>query len=570
MTVDLRRFRGVVDARLDYLANRKAAEIPTMRTFLIRSWANVLHPSEILEIEGAWYIDLICEWLTIITVGTLIRLDKASEADRLLKPFNLTTETLDPKLKQVKELLINISPRCSKSTLITTCFPCWEWLVMPWLSYLCMSYDQSLASDHNDDRRKIIASEWYQKLSGGMKLSGTKNRLTEFQNSHQGQMAGRGLNAGVTGGGGMRLIFDDPNDPNKVESDSIRETTAKSFRDYSVTRRNNPKITAVITVQQRTHSGDVSGIILAELPHYVQIIIPMEAEEREVIVFPLSNRVFVREPGNLMHEDRFDSEICDTLRANSMLWAGRFQQRPNLSGGGMFKIRNWRLYLDLPDCDRTIMSVDAAFKETKTSDFVVIGIVAQRTNVRETVTPSGEVFAEHEYYVPYRWRERADAVATEKEIQKTSEKYPQCVIKLIEDKANGPSIISHLQSVMTGLIAYNPGRDSKKSRAAAIQSIQSRGDVLFPIAREHREALKSMGRSTITVGEWWDLYPPEHESNADHAPVQKWVKDFFDEAALFPAASHDDQVDMLTQALNYLESMPAPTGWCGFGGETRE
>ena len=68
MTVDLSRFRGVVDDRLDYLAHRKAAEIPTMRQFLIRSWANVLHPSEILEISGAWYVDLICEWLTIITV----------------------------------------------------------------------------------------------------------------------------------------------------------------------------------------------------------------------------------------------------------------------------------------------------------------------------------------------------------------------------------------------------------------------------------------------------------------------------------------------------------------------
>jgi len=69
-----------------------------------------------------------------------------------------------------------------------------------------MSYAQSLASDHNDDRRKIIQSEWYQKLSGGMKLSSSKNRITEFQNQAQGQMVGRGLDANITGGGGYRII----------------------------------------------------------------------------------------------------------------------------------------------------------------------------------------------------------------------------------------------------------------------------------------------------------------------------------------------------------------------------
>ena len=154
------RFKNVANRRLDYLEHRKKAEIPTMRSFLIEAWVNVLHPSEILEVEGAWYIDLICEWLTVITLGTLIQLGDHYNADRLLAPFGLTTETLDAELRNIKHLLINISPRCSKSTLITTCFPCWEWLIMPWLSYLCMSYDQSLASDHNDDRRKSIKSEW--------------------------------------------------------------------------------------------------------------------------------------------------------------------------------------------------------------------------------------------------------------------------------------------------------------------------------------------------------------------------------------------------------------------------
>jgi hypothetical protein len=77
---------------------------------------------------------------------------------------------------------------------------------MPWLPFLTLSYDQALASDHSDLRRSIIRSEYYQKLSGGMKLSNSKNRITEYANEHRGQMVSKGLNAGVTGGGGLRII----------------------------------------------------------------------------------------------------------------------------------------------------------------------------------------------------------------------------------------------------------------------------------------------------------------------------------------------------------------------------
>jgi hypothetical protein len=38
-----------------------------------------------------------------------------------------------------------------------------------------------------------------------------------------------------------------------------------------------------------------------------------------------------------------------------------------------------------------------------------------------------------------------------------------------------------------------------------------------------------------------------------------WLTDFLDEATAFPASAHDDQVDALSQALNYLHG--AGRGW---------
>ena len=306
---------------------------------------------------------------------------------------------------------------------------------MPGLSYLCVSYNQSLASDHNDDRRKIIQSPWYQNLTGGMKLSSSKNRITEFENQSQGLMIGRGLDSGVTGGGGLRLIFDDGNDPNKVESKVKRDSSQKAFDDYSTTRRNNPKVTTVVNVQQRTHERDISGSINANPEGWQIVVIPMESESFEEIRFPISGRVITRSPGDLMHPDRFPEKVISTLKRKPALWAGRFQQKPNVSGGGMFKLRNWRLYADYPEyLDRTILSVDAAFKGLETSDYVAVGVIGQKLNVRQFAGLDGEALWEHEYYLPYRWHGQADIIETERAIEEVARQYPQAYIKLIEDK----------------------------------------------------------------------------------------------------------------------------------------
>lgn len=541
-----------------------AFEIPTLRDFLVGAWENVLHPAEPLELEGAWYVDLICEHLTVVSVTTLLSMGDRELCDRLLAPYGKTIEDIGNCL--TKNLRINIPPRCTKSTIVTVCWPCWEWSFAPWFTYMCMSYDQPLASDHSDDRRTLIKSDWYQSLGQSLALSGTKNRITEFKNEHQGEMKARGLNSGVTGGGGLRLIFDDPNDPNKIDSEPLRLSANKSFKDYSTTRKNDPKRTAVVLTQQRTNQKDVSGWVEMESPeHWVSVVIPMEAEIEEAIKFPLSDRIIQRKPGDIMHPARFDSEIIANLKRDSRLWAGRYQQRPSEAGGGMFKIRNWRLYIPGMRSlgERTILSVDATFKGLKTSDFVVVGVAEQQYGIRtvkglpEFDTRSGKSVSteikEHRYYFPYRWRNQAGITETERAIAEVAQRFPQAHTKLIEDKANGPAIIDRLSSVMHGLEAYKPGSDSKTARAAAVVPIHERGDLCLPLAEWAIATVEGMGLDSITVGEWWDLHPPPHELDAEHVPCPEWAKSLIDEAGLFPSGEYDDQVDYFVQAVNWLE-----------------
>jgi predicted phage terminase large subunit-like protein len=292
----------------------------------------------------------------------------------------------------------------------------------------------------------------------------------------------------------------------------------------------------------------------------VHLILPTIADRREEIVFPRSGRVVIREPGDLLHPERFGPDQVEEAKTTlgSYMFAGRHQQKPSPAEGGLFKIRDWVLYGDMPKgISQTILSVDAAFKGTAKSDFVVVGAIAQHQTGRDIeVEVKGKTRrrAEYEYFIPYRWRNQTGITGTERAIKQMAQQFPMAVTKLIEDKANGPAIIERLAGQISGIKPYNPGSDNKLSRASAVQPIHERGGILLPIADWAKEELKEMGRDRITVGEWWDLHPPPHTSNAEHVPVAEWVKELIDEASVFPMAAHDDQVDMFVQGINWMES----------------
>ena len=112
------------------------------------------------------------------------------------------------------------------------------------------------------------------------------------------------------------------------------------------------------------------------------------------------------------------------------------------------------------------------------------------------------------------WRGRVEYPELKRQAVALDAKWnPELV--LIEDKASGQSLIQELRrDTKMPLRAIKVDRD-KKSRAHAVTGLIEAGRVYLPEA----------------------------------AP---WVADFLDEVSAFDQGSHDDQVDSMTQALNYL------------------
>ena len=125
---------------------------------------------------------------------------------------------------------------------------------------------------------------------------------------------------------------------------------------------------------------------------------------------------------------------------------------------------------------------------------------------------------------------RLDFVATCEELRNFTAKWPDARAKLVEDKANGPAVISAMGRVVSGLIPVNP-QGGKMSRAMAIQ--------------------------------------PEVEAGNWHIPTDApWAHDFIEQSAAFPNAANDDMVDAFTQGGNWLSSakpeyfnLSKPRGW---------
>ena len=126
---------------------------------------------------------------------------------------------------------------------------------------------------------------------------------------------------------------------------------------------------------------------------------------------------------------------------------------------------------------------------------------------------------EGRYYLLDVRRKRLTYPDLKKEIFAYSDEY-NCHSVVIEEKGAGQHLIQEFRAMGFSIISYMPKGD-KVMRLAAVSPLIEAGMVLFPAS----------------------------------AP---WLDDLVTELLQFPNGSHDDQVDSLSQFLNYMEERKIP------------
>lgn len=431
----------------------------------------------------------------------------------------------------IKRLLINIPPRMSKSTMVGVFWPAWEWgpKQLGHLHYLVTSFSGPNMNRDTSKMAKLVESEKFQQLWGADREGTPGVRPTEkwgeklIRNTAGGQREGRPFSK-TTGGGGDRLIVDDPHDTQAAESDVQRTGTVTTFREGISDRLRDPVNSAIVIVMQRLHERDVSGEVLSLDLGYVHLNLPMEFEEftkekGQVVEARcrtyVNGKLFFEDPrqveGELLFPERFPAKVVEGYKKSkgSYGYAGQYQQRPVARDGGMFK-RQW---FDekiippemLPPNRQRVRAWDRAATRVapgKDPDYTA--------SLR--MSRNGP-----DYYIEHvgRWRDTPGEMR--KLIRSFAETDPHGtrIILPVEPGQAGVDQAERDVEFLSGYsITLRPPKGSKELRAEPF-SIQA-----------------EFGHVYLAAG--------------------SWNEDFLDELCTFPAAAHDDMVDAASDAFAEL------------------
>ena len=465
----------------------------------------------------------------------------------------------------IKRLLINVPPRCAKTLLCSVVFPAWVWarsdisyLSGPQVKFLCASYSHQLSLDSSTKSRRLFYSPWYQKLwPNQVKFQFDENTKGKFSNIKGGERVATSVGGVLLGVGGDCLVADDLNNTErgKIESDAERITAMNFWSEFHSTRLNDPKRSAIINVQQRVHEQDVSGIILDSNENWVHLMIPMRHDtDRHCVTVKLpqyDDNLPWEDPrteqDELMWPERFgDKEIDDIETAlGPYLAAGRLQQAPTPKGGGIIKRDWWQPWdkveaqkyglqwdgerKEFPTFELVVGSLDTSYGEKQENDYnalTIWGIWIDRAKNRRVM-------------LMYGWQKRLPLHG------KVVSAYPN------ETKVN----FEQRMKENWGLIEWIADTCKRYKVKRLLIENKTRGrDVSNEInrlyARENWgcELLDPVGDKVSRVHSVVPLFTDD----AIWAPDTKWADMIISQCSSFPKAEHDDLVDSMSQAMNWL------------------
>lgn len=295
-----------LDDRIIALARTQRIEIEaalgsrSFRHFVELAWKQV----ESDDFVPNWHIDLICEEMQAMA------------------------------RREVRELVLNIPPRHSKSLLVSVLFVAWVWTWNPSAKFITAAYDLRLAMRDALKCRVLLESPWYKERWPGTRLRPDQNQKGYYQTTAGGHRWSCSPTSGVTGEGADHILFDDPHNVAQGESDADREGANRFFFEAMPSRLNDPQVGTKCVIQQRVHESDVAGQCIKR--GYRHVVLPALFESDHPHRHPKDPRTV---DGEALNPQRFPRSAVDALATamGQYATAGQLQQRPVPREGGLIK-----------------------------------------------------------------------------------------------------------------------------------------------------------------------------------------------------------------------------------------
>lgn len=492
-----------------------------------------------------WHLEVICAHLQAM-IEDWIKVQQTRLRNQDQQDLSLILPDFE---QRIQNIIINVPPGSSKSRITSVYLPAWTWLWWPSFRWTFISANPAVAIRDSVFCRQLMRSEWYQNtFRPTWTFSKEQDAKTSFNNTAGGSRQAKGAGAAITGDRGDALVGDDLNDIAAINSDVERLNVNDWWDTAAANRLSDLNTSLRILIQQRIHEDDHTGHILPSgMYHHLVIKQEWEPDTRcecytcKNNVQPLGDMVRKdprKEAGEVLDPVRTPRKIlqAEQERLGERMYAAQHQQTPSPAGGSIFKAEWWNYWkpahydgmplprvleriqvpsnahpsgfanqtmempiVELPEeFDEIAMSWDMTFKDALTSDFICGGIYGRK---------GVDIFILDLYH------RKGDINKALAAIRAMSLKWPQALLKLVEDKANGPAVIDLLKSEIPGLVAVNP-EGNKQGRANAVS----------PLCESRH------------------FYLP-------HPNLYSWVKKMRNELEGYPATKHDDIVDQFTQML---------------------
>ena len=243
------------------------------------------------------------------------------------------------------DLVINVPPGSTKSTLCSIMFPGWTWTRMPSARFLGGSYTSPLAMDLSRKNKDVVTSEKYRQAFPEVVLRADQRAKSHFVNTKGGSRYSFGVQGTVTGMHAHFIGIDDPLNPEKAISETELATANRVMSETLFTRKVDKSITPTILIMQRLHQNDPTQHVLDTYENVKHICIPAESEDGENIKPAELVKYYTN---GLMDPTRLSRQVLDeNFKAlGEFSYAGQFQQSPVPRGGAMFQ--PGRILVDTP------------------------------------------------------------------------------------------------------------------------------------------------------------------------------------------------------------------------------
>ena len=417
---------------------------------------------------------------------------------------------------KLKRLMVFLPPRSSKSLIASKIFPAWYIGREPNHEIMSVSHSDQLASDFGRSVRDIVNTEDFQRIFKGVSLRSDVKAAGKWKTNQNGSYYAAGVRSQIAGRGAHLALLDDV----MSEEDSFSEAGRRYIKEWwpSGLRTRLMPNGSIIIINTRYHFDDLCGWLLKQENELTEnkwevISIPAWLDETaaNLLNLPEGTSYFPEwKPDEILRVD--EQEIRQSN--GSRYWDALYMQNPTPEKGGIIKKKwfEWWEYEDPPTCEFIIQTYDTAFSTRKTADYSVI----QTWGIFHQMEEDGYG---GEHVVPClillgNTKDRFEYPELRRTAQHLYQKHRPDVC-IVEKKASGQSLIQDMRRAGLPVLEYLPDRD-KVSRVYASTPIMESGRLYIPRGKE-------------------------------------WAGDLYDEALAFPNGAHDDQVDAMTMAIQYMK-----------------